>query len=576
MTLSNTPLPPSLKIAIGQMNAVVGGFAENQERILNTAERAFAQGAQILVLPEMVIGGYPAEDLWLDSQFLDSCDNSLHQLAERTPLPLLLGHPLRDAHGSLFNSASWIAEGRVQARYHKRALPNVSVFDEKRYFQAGTEPTVITLNQARLLLLICEDVWSRELMLANHAQLAGQVDMVVVINASPFSQYKATQRRKVVAEAAQRFDRPVLYVNAVGAQDELVFDGGSFAVSASGKICQQLPWFEESLGYINGHFNTLTRHWEFRDAPMANRPPITPLPDATDLIHHALIFGLRDYWHKNKLKGAWIGLSGGIDSAVTLAIAVQALGAEQVFAVSMPSPYTADMSVVDARALATALGVVYHELPIQAPMAVFAEMLAPLFVDKPPDVTEENLQARIRGVLLMALANKLGGGVINTSNKSEMAMGYGTLYGDMVGAFALLKDVYKGEVYALANAINRQQEVIPKRIISRPPSAELRPNQTDQDSLPPYEILDAVLYHHLELGMSHAQLIAYLHESPSQTSGWNAAIITQVFRHLRLNEYKRRQSAIGVRLSERAFGKDRRYPISHQFRSEAGLLPGKP
>lgn len=538
---------PQLRIAIAQFNAVVGDLAGNAGRILALAEQAKAAGCDLLLTPELALCGYPAEDLLLRPDFYRACARALESLAQRLPLPALVGHPLAVA-GKRFNAASWLVEGRIQATYRKQRLPNYEVFDEERYFDAGQTPCVVNLNGVRCGVVICADVWESG---AAEAAVAAGAELLLTLNASPFHLNKQRRRHEVVRERVAATGRPILYANLVGGQDELVFDGASFALDGSGRLTHQLPAFSESLGIV-----------DYVDGTLLPGDVAAAGEDEAEL-WAALKLGVADYVGKNGFPGAIIGLSGGIDSALTLAIAVDALGAERVRAVMMPSPYTAQMSLDDAREMVTRLGVEYDELPIGRLMEDFAVSLAPTFSrlgQKPAwDTTEENIQARIRGLLLMALSNRSGRIVLTTGNKSEMAVGYATLYGDMAGGFAVIKDVFKGGVYALARWRNRLSPVIPQNIIERPPSAELKPGQLDQDSLPPYAVLDAIIEAYMERDQSPREIIS---------QGFAESDVRKVVGLLRKNEYKRRQAPIGIRVSQRGFGKDWRYPITSAYADE--------
>lgn len=533
-----------MRIALAQSNPRVGDIAGNAAKILAAARAAEAAGADLLAAPELVLTGYPPEDLLLRRDFLDCVDQALADLAQQTPLPLVLGHPRRD-DGFLFNAASLLRNGQVEASYAKHCLPNYRVFDEKRYFHPGSSDVVIDVSGLRLALRICEDLWCAELPLLASAASA---DAVLVLNASPFHRGKQAEREALLRQRAEASGVAIFYANLVGGQDELVFDGRSCAVDAQGRIFARAPAFAETLLYLDAETEAGTIRWR--------SPTLIPEPEPVAETYAALELGLRDYVQKNGFCGAVLGLSGGIDSALTLAIAADALGAERVHALILPSRYTAAMSIEDARAEAEALGVGYDIVPIDGLFQNYLQTLAPLFAGRAADVTEENLQARIRGSLLMAYSNKFGHLLISTGNKSEMAVGYATLYGDMAGGFALIKDCPKMLVYALARYRNRLGAVIPQRVLERAPSAELAPGQTDQDSLPPYELLDAIIQAYVEEGAGREDLLA---------QGFPAALVEQTLRLVDRAEYKRRQAAPGVRISPLAFGKDRRYPISNGF-----------
>jgi len=552
-----------MKVALAQFNAVVGDLAGNSRRLEDAARRAYAQGARLVLAPELALTGYPPEDLLLRPAFMQACADALVALAEALRdcegLHLVVGHPHQfGERGDLrtksvtvqqrYNAASLLARGAVQATYCKRELPNYQVFDERRYFasgrDAGLPPLVFDCEGLRFGVVICEDAWFDEP--ARLARDAG-AQVLCVLNASPFHLGKAEERQARMAERARDVGLPLLFSHLVGGQDEVVFDGASFALDASGEVTARAATFAEELLVI--------------DLDAAGRPagPVAEAPDLDRQAWGALVTGVRDYLGKNGFPGAIIGLSGGIDSALVLAVAVDALGADKVRAVMMPSPYTADISWIDARDMAARLGVRYDEIDIAPMFDAFRTALAPQFAGLAEDTTEENLQARIRGTLLMALSNKTGAIVLTTGNKSEMATGYCTLYGDMAGGFAVIKDVAKTLVYRLANWRNTQGgEVIPQRIITRPPSAELRPDQTDQDSLPPYEVLDAILARYMEDDQSVEQIVA---------AGFERADVERVTRLIKINEYKRRQAPVGIRITHRAFGRDWRYPITSRFRA---------
>ncbi|MBB5203714.1 NAD+ synthase (glutamine-hydrolyzing) [Inhella inkyongensis] len=548
----------SLRVALGQINVTVGDLAGNARRILAVAQAAHADGAHLLLTPELALCGYPPEDLLLRPAFLEACESSLADLREALRvcpgLTVVVGLPLalegiergrsRQAAPCL-NGAVVLRDGQELGRYAKRELPNYQVFDERRYFRSGREaglgPLVFEVAGRKLGLLICEDAWFDEPVDAAHAAGA---EILAVINASPFHMGKTAEREARMAQAATRHGLPLLYAHLCGGQDEVVFDGASFALDAQGGIAARAPLFQEDLLLV--------------DLDPQPRGPLAPLPELEAQVWQALVCGVRDYIGKNGFPGVVIGLSGGIDSALVLAIAVDALGADKVRAVMMPSPYTADISWIDARDMAERLGVRYDEIGISPLFADFNAALAPLFAGRTADTTEENLQARIRGTLLMALSNKFGSLVLTTGNKSEMATGYCTLYGDMAGGFAVIKDVAKTLVFRLARWRNREQEVIPLRIIERPPSAELRPDQKDEDSLPPYAVLDAILARYMEEDASVEQLLA---------EGFAPEAVERVTKLIKLSEYKRRQAPIGIRITHRSFGRDWRYPITNRFRA---------
>ncbi|MDP1658653.1 MAG: NAD+ synthase [Methylotenera sp.] len=527
-----------MKIAIAQMNCMVGDIAGNVAKIIDNAKQAKAQGATLLVTPELSLCGYPPEDLLLRDDFLQACDIALNKLsAALSDITIIVGHP-QQVGDECFNAASVLQDGKVFATYHKHALPNYSVFDEKRYFTPGSEVLVFEHCGVKLGVLICADVWEPTPALL--AKEAG-AELLVALNASPFHMEKQSTRLDILRQRVFETQLPVIYTNMVGGQDELVFDGGSFVLNAGGKLTHQLPAFESVLEMV-----------EFTGVH-PKHAAIVPHLSIEASVYHALKLGLQDYVHKNRFPGVVLGLSGGIDSALTLAIAVDALGAENVHAVLMSSEFTADMSVDDAIEMANLLGVRYSLIPISTLFETFRSALSNEFADMPFDITEENLQARIRGTLLMALSNKFGSIVVTTGNKSEMAVGYCTLYGDMAGGFALLKDVPKTLVYKLCHYRNSLSKAIPQRIITRPPSAELRANQVDQDSLPPYDVLDGIIEAYVEDDLSSKDIVEM---------GYAAADVNRVITLIDRNEYKRRQSPVGVRITHKGFGKDRRHPIT--------------
>ena len=534
--------PMSLKIAIAQINATVGDLAANASRILDFARRAQAQGADLLLTPELVLCGYPPEDLLLREDFYAACEHELDLLAAELPdISVLVGHP-ETKNGCSFNAATLISNGVRVATYHKQRLPNYEVFDEERYFESGDAPCVVTIKGVRCGINICADVW--EAGAADRARESG-AELLLVLNASPYHIGKQARRAEVVRERIAATGLPVIYANLVGGQDELVFDGGSFALDSNGDVRCQLPKFEEALVVVD------IEGGELQTGVIVEEKCIEAE------VYQALVLGVRDYLGKNGFPGAIIGLSGGIDSALTLCVAVDALGADKVRAVMMPSPYTAEISLADSREMIRLLGVRYDEIGIEPAMRTFEAMLAEEFAGLPADTTEENLQARIRGMVLMALSNKTGSLVLTTGNKSEMAVGYCTLYGDMAGGFAVIKDIAKTLVYRLSNWRNTVSYAIPERIITRPPSAELKPGQTDQDSLPPYDVLDAIIEAYMENDLSPRELIA---------KGYAEADVRRVVRLLRISEYKRRPAPVGIRVTHRGFGKDWRYPITNRYR----------
>lgn len=536
-----------MKLAIAQLNLVVGDIAGNTGRLLTAARTAHAAGAQLLLSPEMSVCGYPAEDLVLRGDFAAACAAAVAELAATAPreLALVIGFPERGDDG-LFNAAAVLRGGRIEAVYRKHHLPNHSVFDEQRVFDSGEAPCVFECGGLRFGLNICGDIWEHGP--ATRAMESG-ADWLLVSNASPYHLNKERERQAVTRARLVETGLPVVYANLVGGQDELVFDGASFALDGNGAVAAQCPAWQEGVFYL-----------ELGDGTCAGPRHVLQNEDAA--VYDALVLAVRDYVGKNGFRGVHLGFSGGIDSALTLAIAADAIGPERVHAVMMPSDYTASISIEDSRDMAKRLGVRYSEIAIRPIFDAFSGQLAGEFAGLAPDTAEENLQARTRGTLLMALSNKFGTLVLTTGNKSEMATGYTTLYGDMAGGFAVLKDVAKTRVYRLAKLRNRRGAVISQRIIERPPSAELRPDQTDQDSLPPYEILDEILEAYVERDLAAREIVA---------QGFDAATVKRVIRMVDFAEYKRRQAPPGPRITPRNFGKDRRYPITSKYRPEGEL-----
>ncbi len=537
----------TLRVVMAQLDFLVGDIAGNVDKIIRAATEARDHlHADLIAFPELTLTGYPPEDLLLRPGFIRQVEPALHCLCnEIRGISAIIGSPLSTPDG-LRNAAVALADGQIQATYYKQWLPNYSVFDEKRYFTPGEDPALFTVAGTRVGMTICEDVWLPG-PVAQAAEAGAQ--LLINLNASPYHAGKGGQRLTVLRRRVREGHIPMVYVNLLGGQDELVFDGGSMVVGVDGALIQQAPFFEAGLYPVDFQLSA--------GVVIPVPGPVAEEPGLEEGIYRALVLGVRDYVEKNGFAGVVLGLSGGIDSALTLAIAVDALGAEQVEAVLLPSRYTADMSNTDAELEAQALGVHYHVMPIEPVFQAFLDILQPVLAGRAPDSTEENLQARCRGVLLMAISNKTGKLVLTTGNKSETAVGYSTLYGDMAGGFAPIKDVLKTTVYRLAVWRNQQTPVIPQRVFDRPPSAELRPDQTDQDSLPPYEVLDAILRGYVEEDRSVEELIE---------AGFDRMTVERVARLVIVNEYKRRQAAPGVRITPRAFGRDRRYPITSGFR----------
>ena len=523
---------------MAQLNQKLGDLAGNARTLLDAIGEGRRGAASLVVTPELSLCGYPPEDLVLRPAFLDACAAELIALAsEVKDTTALVGFPERH-DGIRYNAVAVLREGRVHAVYRKHHLPNYTVFDEERYFEPGTAPCIFDVDGVRCGVVICEDCWFEGP--AMQSREAG-AEIVVVPNGSPYHTHQQAARVAQIAARVRETGVPFVYVNRVGGQDELVFDGASFVMDAHGTIAQQLPAWHETIGIA-----------EFNDA--TPRPVRGELDTALEPhVYAALAMGVRDYIGKNRFPGVLLGLSGGVDSALTLAVAVDALGASRVRAVMMPSQYSASISLEDAREMAGILRVRYDEIPIAPMFDAFLSSLAAEFAGLAPDATEENIQARIRGTLLMALSNKFGSIVLTTGNKSEMAVGYATLYGDMAGGFGVLKDISKTLVYRLCHYRNSLGRVIPERIITRPPSAELRPNQVDQDSLPPYDILDGILECYVEHDRAPAEIVSL---------GYRAEDVRKVVRLIKISEYKRRQAAVGIRITPRGFGKDWRYPIT--------------
>ncbi|MCK9637105.1 MAG: NAD+ synthase [Methylobacter tundripaludum] len=533
----------TLKIALAQTNFLVGDIAANVDNIARAAIHARDElGAEMIVFPELSLTGYPAEDLLLRADFITEANNALYQLADRVEgIALIVGFPERDGD-KLYNSAAVLHQGAIVACYRKRALPNYGVFDEQRYFTAGNQPCVFEFNGTFIGLTICEDVWRQGIIEDNKEAGA---ELLLTLNASPFNSGKIHQREAIICSQVKAAKIPLVYVNQVGGQDELIFDGASFVVDADGEVVFRAEEFKEQLSVV-----------EF-DGSHPAKSTCAPLYNEISSEYQALVLGIKDYVRKNGFQGAILGLSGGIDSALVLALAVDALGADKVEAVLLPSRYTQDMSNEDAVLEAKALGVHYHTIPIEPAVNAFTGMLADIFAGTAKDATEENIQARCRGVILMALSNKQGKLLLTTGNKSEMSVGYATLYGDMSGGFAPIKDVPKLLVYRLARYRNTLSQVIPERVIIRPPSAELAPDQVDADSLPPYDVLDPILERYIERDQSADQIIA---------AGFRREDVARAISLVDRNEYKRRQSPPGIRITSRAFGRDRRYPITSGYR----------
>ena len=536
-----------INIALAQINVFVGAVEQNVDSIIKFAERARdEQKADLLICSELVLTGYPPEDLLLRPGFNSRVEQQLERLCSSVNgIDLIVGYPKKTVEG-LFNIGALIVDGKITHEYKKVKLPNYSVFDEKRYFLAGDEPCVIDYKGLILGLTVCEDIW-HDGPIESAVEQGAQV--IVNINGSPYHANKIPERRNVVCDRSKATNTPVIYVNQVGGQDELVFDGASFATDSKGDVVHQMVSFDEAL-------SSVTLSMKDNKLSIKGSQMISEF-SYHESIYNALVLGVKDYVNKNGFSGVVIGLSGGIDSALTTTIAVDALGPDNVDVIMMPFRYTSDISKHDAHAEAEALGIKYHVISIEPMYDAFMKQLAPFFEGMEQDTTEENIQARCRGLTLMAYSNKTGRMVLTTGNKSEMSVGYATLYGDMVGGYNAIKDVPKILVYELAKYRNTISQVIPERVITREPSAELRPDQIDQDSLPPYEILDPILELYVEQDCPPKDIVE---------QGYSPEDVSQVIRMVDRNEYKRRQAAPGVRITKRAFGRDRRYPITSGFR----------
>lgn len=534
-----------LNIVLAQLNLTVGAINHNLEKHLAAAVRARDElSADLIIFPELSITGYPPEDLLLRKAFIHQSTEAVEYfIKEMRGIYCLIGHPLVGQKG-LLNACSLIYNGQVVGQYAKQNLPNYGVFDERRYFEPGYENCVVPIHGIPTGLIICEDLWAIK-PYQQAAELGAQ--LILSPNASPFEANKHEQRISVFSKRIKKNPIPLVYVNCVGGQDELLFDGGSMILDSNAELSQFAGFFNETLLPVTLNFNeTIT-------VPASTIPEIA----REEKIYQALVLSLRDYINKNNLPGVVLGLSGGIDSALTLTIAVDALGAERVKAILMPSRYTSDMSNEDAMQLAMALNVQTTTIPIQSVFQEFQDLLAPAFINTQPNVTEENIQARARAIILMAWSNKFGDLVLTTGNRSELAVGYCTLYGDMAGGFNVIKDIYKTEVYVLANYRNSISNIIPQRIIQRAPSAELAPDQKDEDSLPPYSILDEVLKCYLDEGQSVDEIIA---------QGFDNEMVIKVVKLIRINEYKRKQAALGTHIHHKSFVKDWRYPVTNRFK----------
>ena len=537
----------SFKIALAQFSPHIGNIEANAEKMQQLANEAKKQKSDLIIFPELSTIGYPAEDLLLRPSLSKRTQQAFEQLSQVKDIVMVFGFVNQTEDGQRYNSAAVMKDGKILGIYNKQNLPNYGVFDEKRYFNEGHQHLVFEYLGHKFGLLICEDIWS-----LNTVQQLAQlnVETVLVLNASPYEVGKPQHRINTMQELAKQLNIHLVYANQVGGQDDLIFDGTSFVINKDGAVALQAPSFQEALFYTD--YIAEQQSYQITES--------SPTLDTMAEIYQALVMATRDYVQRSGFPGVILGLSGGIDSALTLAIAADAIGADKVQAVMMPYTYTSQISVEDAAAQAKTMGITFGIAEINPIVNSFMQTLYPFFGNAPADATEENLQARARGTLLMGLSNKFGNLVLSTGNKSELSVGYCTLYGDMVGGFAVLKDVYKTIVFELAKYRNSISEipVIPERVITRPPSAELRPDQTDQDSLPHYDVLDAILYAYIEEDMSQDDIIA---------KGFDAEVVKKVIRLVDFNEYKRRQGAIGPRISSRAFSRERRYPIMNGWKA---------
>ena len=535
----------TITFALAQSHFLVGDITANADKMRTLAMQARSQGADVIIFPELALLGYPPQDLLLRPNLSERIKSALSALSDIEDIVMIVGYPHVDHHGT-FNSAAILHNGHQKGFYHKQFLPNYGVFDERRYFDKGRNQVLFDYKGVTIGLLICEDLWEKNLI----AELKQQdAELIICLNASPFERDKQDMRKAMLAKRSSDHNLPIIYVNAVGGQDDLVFDGGSMAVQADGTIAHEASRFLNQLMLTTLDVKTSTFNTQAK-APLS-------LSRESEM-YQALVVGLRDYVNYSGFTGVIVGLSGGIDSALTLCIAVDALGADKVYAVMMPYEYTSKISLEDAQAQARRLNVSYTVCPIFDAVEGIRHTLSPLFNKSPADTTEENIQARARGVILMALSNKFGHLVITTGNKSELAVGYSTLYGDMAGGFDVLKDVYKTQVYDLASYRNRLEDtpVIPERVITRPPSAELRPDQTDQDSLPDYDILDSILTLYVDEDMGYQDII---------DKGFDADMVAKTITMVDNSEHKRRQAPIGTKVSHKAFGRERRYPLVNKW-----------
>lgn len=533
----------TLQITLAQLNPVVGDVAGNLALAITAIQKAKQLQSDVIVFPELFLSGYLADDLLYRQHFLKQMDEAMLSLTKASDtIMCLMGHP-QAISGRLYNCATLLSDQKILAQYQKQCLPNEGVFDEQRYFEAGCAPCVVEVKGIRIGVVICEDIW-------HHGPLQQVVQkgaqLILAPNASPFSIDHDEARQTVISKHGIK--TPIVYVNMVGGQDDLVFDGGSMVINADNQVCYHAPFFESTLATVT--FDKINGF-----ASQASAPPLT----VEEKVYRALVLGVRDYVHKNGFQKILLGVSGGIDSALSLAIAVEALGADNVTAVSMPSRYTSELSNDAAKQQAQTLSVTYKNYAIEKVFEAFLESLAPELTGDDAAIAMQNCQSRIRGMMLMTIANAQGALVLTTGNRSELAMGYSTLYGDTAGAFCVLKDVPKTLVYQLSHYVNREKEIIPQSVIDRPPTAELAPNQKDEDSLPPYDVLDPILEAYINQEMDKAEIVA---------KGYPEATVTRVIKQIHMNEYKRRQSPPGVRINPKAFGRDRRYPITARYKDD--------
>jgi len=559
-----------MRLGLAQLNPTVGDLAGNRRKILDAYRSLVAQGAELVVFPELIVCGYPPRDLLFKRRFVADCEESVREIALSIgEVPALIGTVETNPTGTgrpFFNAAAFCHRGAVVRSAHKCLLPTYDVFDEDRYFEPAASPVVVEHGGRRIGVTICEDIWTHPTISTRRLyrgldpvlQLAGQrCDVMVNLSASPWHSAKENVRTTLLADAARALGCPAVYVNAVGGNDELIFDGRSFAVDATGRLVAGLAAFAEELHVVDVG-PPRSQPVASGAQPSALNSQLSATFDQAELadLHDALVLGVRDYAHKSGFKRALVALSGGIDSALVAVVAVAALGRENVMGVSLPSSISSQHSRDDARILAENLGIRFETIAIAEGVAACEAALGPIFAGRPRDVAEENIQARIRGVLMMALSNKFGSLLLTTGNKSEVAVGYCTLYGDMAGGLAVISDVFKTQVYALSRWINRDREIIPRNTIEKAPSAELRPGQVDQDSLPPYDVLDAILHGYVEEGLSRRDLVE---------RGFEAAVVADVVRKVDLNEYKRKQAAPGLKTTPLAFGVGRRIPIVQKY-----------